>query len=218
MTDQEDRELKIAQQLSKIIDNLNHHWHSIELLLRCVSQPLVIDDRGLAGTLGRLHEQVKVIVQSVADLDLSHTLGELKYIGKRLNRIETDIQEIKNQNEKGLKKNIHLEFTCDGYELVKKQTGYHIEDKENANIQAADAIQALLDTLEIKEAMVLIERFALHGGKKKTLDKVGEIIGVDRERVRQIEAKALRKCRDPKKRSLVEKIMHKALREAIGGD
>jgi len=60
-----------------------------------------------------------------------------------------------------------------------------------------DHIQEILDTLNDREKRVLIYRFGLKDGKPKTLEEVGRVFGVTRERVRQIEAKALRKLRHP---------------------
>ena len=58
----------------------------------------------------------------------------------------------------------------------------------------ADALAALSD----REAAVIRLRFGLAGKTPKTLDETGLVIGVSRERIRQIEAKALRKLRDPR--------------------
>src|SRR3569832_762822 len=55
----------------------------------------------------------------------------------------------------------------------------------------------VLSTLTDRERTVLIERFGLLDGKPKTLEEVGIRFKVTRERVRQIEAKALRKMRHP---------------------
>jgi len=60
-----------------------------------------------------------------------------------------------------------------------------------------DHIQEILGTLNDREKRVLIYRFGLEDGKPKTLEDVGKVFGVTRERVRQIEAKALRKLRHP---------------------
>jgi RNA polymerase primary sigma factor len=53
----------------------------------------------------------------------------------------------------------------------------------------------LLDTLTDREKKVLILRYGLDGGRSYTLEEVGEKFHVTRERIRQIEAKALRKLR-----------------------
>ena len=62
-------------------------------------------------------------------------------------------------------------------------------------------LQELLDSLFMvltdKESMVIKKRFALNGEQKQTLEKIGKHFNVTRERIRQIEANALRKLRHP---------------------
>lgn len=60
-----------------------------------------------------------------------------------------------------------------------------------------DQIAKLLDTLTEREQRVLILRFGLKDGRTRTLEEVGKEFNVTRERIRQIEAKALRKLRHP---------------------
>ena len=60
-----------------------------------------------------------------------------------------------------------------------------------------DQIQKLLTTLSEREQRVLILRFGLLDGRTRTLEEVGKEFNVTRERIRQIEAKALRKLRHP---------------------
>jgi RNA polymerase primary sigma factor len=60
-----------------------------------------------------------------------------------------------------------------------------------------DKINEVLKTLTERERTVLILRFGLLDGKPKTLEEVGVVFNVTRERIRQIEAKALRKMRHP---------------------
>ena len=55
----------------------------------------------------------------------------------------------------------------------------------------------MLDFLSDREREVLEMRFGLNDGKDHTLEEVGKSFGVTRERIRQIEAKALRKLRHP---------------------
>lgn len=60
-----------------------------------------------------------------------------------------------------------------------------------------DAIGEVLQTLSPREQKVLIMRFGLEDGKAKTLEEVGKEFKVTRERIRQIEAKAIRKLKHP---------------------
>ena len=55
-----------------------------------------------------------------------------------------------------------------------------------------------MSTLEAREQIIIRHRYGLDDGKAKTLEEVGKLFGITRERVRQIEKKALRKLRQPK--------------------
>lgn len=56
-------------------------------------------------------------------------------------------------------------------------------------------IEKVLATLKPKEQEVIVMRYGLRGGDPKTLEEIGDVFGVTRERIRQIESKALRKLR-----------------------
>ena len=66
-----------------------------------------------------------------------------------------------------------------------------------SNALLAEALKEILDTLTEREADVLRMRFGMHDGRTHTLEEVGQIFGVTRERIRQIENKAIRKLRHP---------------------
>ena len=65
------------------------------------------------------------------------------------------------------------------------------------NALLAEALKEILDTLTEREADVLKMRFGMYDGRTHTLEEVGQIFGVTRERIRQIENKAIRKLRHP---------------------
>ncbi len=67
-----------------------------------------------------------------------------------------------------------------------------------------DQITKLLDTLTDREQRVLILRFGLKDGRSRTLEEVGKEFNVTRERIRQIEAKALRKLRHPSRAKMLK--------------
>ncbi len=82
--------------------------------------------------------------------------------------------------------------------------GDFIEDKKADNpmektgfAMLKDKIKDVLDTLSERERAVLEQRFGLRDGYSRTLEEVGRQFEVTRERIRQIEAKALRKMRHP---------------------
>jgi len=86
------------------------------------------------------------------------------------------------------------------------ELGQFIEDQQTPTpIQSAYAkllrekIEEVLDTLPPREARILRLRFGLDNGHSYTLEEVGEKFGLTRERIRQIESKALRRLRHPRR-------------------
>ena len=94
-----------------------------------------------------------------------------------------------------------------------------LEDKSNESpVQAAaknmlkERLLGIIDSLSAREREIIKLRFGLGDGYIYTLEEVGKIFKVTRERVRQIEAKALRKLRHPSRSKDLENFVDKKLR------
>ena len=70
-----------------------------------------------------------------------------------------------------------------------------------------DTINAILDTLPIREADILRSRFGIGTGHPMTLEEIGQVYDLSRERIRQLEAKALRKLRHPSRANILKACM-----------
>jgi len=77
------------------------------------------------------------------------------------------------------------------------------EDQVSKNLLRED-LETVLSTLSPRERDVLRLRYGLDDGRMKTLEEIGQIFNVTRERIRQIEAKALRKLRHPNRNSVLK--------------
>lgn len=191
---------------------------NLNYLIDNLKKPLKVDDRNLAELLREFRlnmrefqESIREFAKELQTLDLTQTFGEIKFIGKRLNEMESTLKEIK---QNGLTKNIQLDFTVDGYQMVKKPTDYDPTDPvEDPN----ENLDKILNTLTSGEAQAIIHRLGLFGQKKKTYDQIGKILGVTRERARQIFAKVIQKFKYPKRKELMKKVTHPELRKLVFG-
>jgi RNA polymerase primary sigma factor len=85
-------------------------------------------------------------------------------------------------------------------ELIEDEMAPSPEDSTTQTMMQEDLARAIDETLPLREARILRLRFGMDDGKIHSLSDVGRKLGVTRERVRQIEAQALRKLRDPRVR------------------
>ena len=85
-------------------------------------------------------------------------------------------------------------------ELIEDDMAPSPEDTTTQTMMQEDLARAIDETLPLREARILRLRFGMDDGKIHSLSDVGRKLGVTRERVRQIEAQALRKLRDPRVR------------------
>ena len=98
--------------------------------------------------------------------------------------------------------------------------GDFIEDKKavspaNATLHSMlkDEITSVLQTLDERERKILELRFGIHDGTSRTLEEVGAEFSVTRERVRQIESKALRKLRHPTRSRRIKSFLDMAAKD-----
>jgi RNA polymerase primary sigma factor len=77
-------------------------------------------------------------------------------------------------------------------------------DDQVAKTLLREDLESVLGTLSPRERDVLKLRYGLDDGRMKTLEEIGQIFNVTRERIRQIEAKALRKLRHPNRNSVLK--------------
>ncbi|MEC9488329.1 MAG: RNA polymerase sigma factor RpoD [Halanaerobium sp.] len=115
--------------------------------------------------------------------------------------MDTSVEKVK-QIKKAAKESISLE-TPVGSEQD-SNLGDFIEDEETpepassvSRILLKEQLDSVLSTLTDREKRILELRFGIGDGRTRTLEEVGKEFGVTRERIRQIEAKALRKLRHP---------------------
>jgi RNA polymerase sigma factor (sigma-70 family) len=203
-------ESRQIEHLKRIFDNLGQYWNSIELLLSHVSQPLLVDDRGLQYALVNFRSFMEKAIEEIKVLDIAQTFSEIKFIGKKLHQIEADIAEIKKD---GIKRKIDLSFSCDGYEMVKKNS------EKITSKNPEEILKELLRTLTQREIEVITHKFGLFGyAIKKTYVALGKVFGVSSERVSQIYKKAIRKLRHPSRRHLVKACMHEELIKEVLGE
>jgi RNA polymerase primary sigma factor len=89
---------------------------------------------------------------------------------------------------------------------------YDYNEQENAIIDKITNsfmkkyINIVLSTIPLKERLVIINRFGLDLSEVETLDAIGEKLGISRERVRQIELKAFRRLRHPRRQKILIKV------------
>ena len=143
-------------------------------------------------TINKLHRLQRELIQ---DLDREPTLEELSEVMEL--PVEKIVEIMKTAQEP-----VSLEKPIGGEE--DSFLGDFVEDHEMLSPHESATIKALRDelsdtlgTLTDREENILRLRFGLDDGRTRTLEEVGDIFGVTRERIRQIEAKALRKLRNP---------------------
>lgn len=143
-------------------------------------------------TINKLNKVIREHLQEHGEYPTIEELGKLT--GKTPEKIEEILA--------ASKETVSLESPISGDEESTMGDFIHddsMEQPEEAAMKMLlrEQIDQILDTLSPREAMVLKMRYGLLDGKTKTLEEVGQFFNVTRERIRQIEVKALRKLRHP---------------------
>jgi len=143
-------------------------------------------------TINKLNKVIREHLQDHGEYPTIEELGNLT--GKTPEKIEEILA--------ASKETVSLESPISGDEESTMGDFIHddsMEQPEEAAMKMLlrEQIDQILDTLSPREAMVLKMRYGLLDGKTKTLEEVGQFFNVTRERIRQIEVKALRKLRHP---------------------
>ena len=152
----------------------------------------------MAETINKLtrtkRELVTILDRDPTNEELAETLGVTLEKIEEINRLS--------QNILSLDTPIGEEEDSSLMDIVQDERDETNEYVDNQSLH--NNIMELLETLRPREKEVLILRYGLDDGRPKTLEEVGERFGVTRERIRQIEAKALKKMRHPSRRRKLE--------------
>jgi len=146
---------------------------------------LIRISRKLMQTLGRepTPEEIAEKMEITAD-----KVREILKISQKTTSLETPIGDDEDS------------YLGDFIEDTKQATPYELTSQRLLR----ENIEEVLAALSERESKVLEMRFGLRGAKPMTLEEVGREFGVTRERIRQIEAKALRKLKHPSKRRMLQ--------------
>ncbi len=132
---------------------------------------------------------------------LTQKLGKEPSVKEIAKEMQVSTDEIENlmkisQQPKSLSTPVGDDKEATLEQFVSDQSQPTLYDKVSKEL-LKEAMNRVLETLSPREKRVLIMRFGLDDGKPKTLEEVGKEFKVTRERIRQIEAKAIRKLKHP---------------------
>lgn len=150
-------------------------------------------------TINKIKKEARIYLQETGKDATPEVLAER--LGMEVEKIKS-IQEM-NQDPISLETPVGSEEDSELGDFVednKMQNPYELTNRTLLREQLND----VLKTLSSREEQVLIFRYGLNDGAPKTLEEVGKIFKVTRERIRQIEVKALRKLRHPSRRKKLE--------------
>jgi RNA polymerase primary sigma factor len=119
-------------------------------------------------------------------------------MARKLRRAANRVEQIMRISQEPMSLETPIGSEEDSYlgDFIKDETMPEPDDAASAQL-LREQLRSILKSLNHRERQVLEMRFGLKDGQSHTLEEVGQAFGVTRERIRQIEAKALRKLRHP---------------------
>jgi len=119
-------------------------------------------------------------------------------MSRKLRRASNRVEQIIRISQEPMSLETPVGTEEDSYlgDFIKDETMLEPDDAASKQL-LAEQLHEILNSLNLRERQVLEMRFGLKDGRSHTLEEVGQAFGVTRERIRQIEAKALRKLRHP---------------------
>lgn len=143
-----------------------------------------------------MNKMARVQRQMLQDLGREPTTDEL---AKELDMSREKVMEVQRygRNPISLHMPIGDESSTEFGDLIEDTSDEANTAERGINYETLDAINHVLDTLSEREATVIRMRIGLYDGEPKTLDEIGKLYGLTRERIRQIESKTMSKMRHP---------------------
>jgi RNA polymerase primary sigma factor len=150
-------------------------------------------DPEMANVVGLDEEEREVILTAIAEDERLDPI-----MARKLRRASNRVEQIIRISQEPMSLETPIGSEEDSYlgDFIKDETMPEPDDAASQQL-LREQLRSILNSLNHRERQVLEMRFGLKDGQSHTLEEVGQAFGVTRERIRQIEAKALRKLRHP---------------------
>ncbi len=180
-----------------MVETISHLIRSQRRLQQELGRDPTPDDLALdpqMGTIVGLEEVDREAIQIL--LDNEKRLDPL--LSRKLRRAANRVEQIMRISQEPMSLETPVGTEEDSYlgDFIKDETMPEPDDAASQQL-LREQLRLILNSLNHRERQVLEMRFGLKDGQSHTLEEVGQAFGVTRERIRQIEAKALRKLRHP---------------------
>ena len=189
--------------------NMGYHFisYAVWWIRQAILKAICEKSRAIRLPLNRANELVQIEkARKVIGKNKSED-QEIKEIGEMLNMEPEHVKEMIDIS----REMISLDAQISSDDNSKNTLGDYLEDTNNASPEAAainvalkDDIQDVLETLKPYEAKVLRMRYGLNGSKPMSLKEVGSVCNLTKERIRQIEKKAIIRMQQPSRSDRLE--------------